>query len=292
MIKLEIADLVIEINIPIKVLPNNMYSFLYKGSRDADIHWDIEYIDRFKIGETPYMKNDEVVIYKSNEKIIFQYKKEVNVPFVVIAKNEFKDCIFYITKNFENYDKYNKNMEKQMKEGLYKAFKEMFIYACVYNDRLPLESSSVVYDDKAYLFTAKKGIGKSTQAKLWEKEMGCALLNDKFVVARVENEDEKKVTVYGCPWTEVNVESLNNHYEFGGIAFIVRSKSNVIYDLDKEEVGMRILDNLEVTFIDKNIVDKVTVTLNRLCRCIKGYLLECNDKSEAVSVAKKEMIKS
>ena len=42
----------------------------------------------------------------------------------------------------------------------------------------------------------------------------------------------------------------------------------------------------------KAIVDNVTVILNRLCRCIKGYLLECNEKSEAVSVAKKEMIKS
>lgn len=292
MIKLEIADLVIEINIPIKVLPDNMYSFLYKGSKDTDIFWDIEYGDRFKIGDIPYMKNDDVVIYKSNDKTIFQYKKEVNVPFVIIAKNEFRDCRFYVTKNFENYDKYNKNMEKQMKDGLQRAFKEMFIYACVYNGRLPLESSSVVYDDKAYLFTSKKGVGKSTQAKLWAKEMGCVLLNDKFVVAHIENEDEKKVTVYGCPWTEVNVENLNKKYDFGGIAFIVRSKSNVIYDLDKEDVGMRLLDNLNVTFIDKAIVDNVTVMLNRLCRCIKGYLLECNEKSEAVSVAKKEMIKS
>ena len=130
MIKLEIADLVIEINIPIKVLPDNMYSFLYKGSKDTDIFWDIEYGDRFKIGDTPYMKNDDVVIYKSNDKTIFQYKKEVNVPFVIIAKNEFRDCRFYVTKNFENYDKYNKNMEKQMKDGLQRAFKEMFIYAC------------------------------------------------------------------------------------------------------------------------------------------------------------------
>ena len=84
----------------------------------------------------------------------------------------------------------------------------------------------------------------------------------------------------------------NKTLELGAIAFLKQYDSNNIYELDKEDVGLRLLDNLNVTFIDKGIVDNVTVLINRLCRCIKGYLLECNIKTEAVSVAKKEMIKS
>ena len=30
MIKVKIADLIIQLNIPIKILPDNMYKFLYK----------------------------------------------------------------------------------------------------------------------------------------------------------------------------------------------------------------------------------------------------------------------
>ena len=269
MIKLEIADLIIQVNIPIKVLHDNMYAFLYKGSKEADIFWDVEFGERFNIGDVPFIKNNEVVICKTNEKTIFKYNKDVGVPFVVIAKDEFKDCTFYVTKNYEHYDKYNKNMEKQMKDGLYKVFKDMFIYACVYNNRLPIESSSVTYDDKAYLFSSKKGMGKTTQAKLWKKELDCELLNDSFVVAFVEDEDNKIVKVYGCPWSDVSETNLRKIIDFGGIAFITRSKGNVIYELDKEDVGLRLLDNLNVTFIDKGIVDNVTVLINRLCRCIK-----------------------
>ena len=203
MIKLEIANLIIQVNIPIKVLPDNMYSFLYKGSKDADVFWDVEFHDKFNIADVSYIKNNEVVISKTNEKTIFKYNKDVNVPFVIIAKNEFRDCTFYVTKNYENYDKYNKNMEKQMKDGLYKAFKEMFIYACVYNNRLPIESASVVYKDKAYLFSAKKGVGKSTQAKLWEKDKDCEIFNDRLAIVSIKDEETKAVDVY-------NISSTSN----------------------------------------------------------------------------------
>ena len=48
MIRLEIAGLIVQVNISIKLLHENMYNFLYKGSRESDIYWEVRFDDKYQ----------------------------------------------------------------------------------------------------------------------------------------------------------------------------------------------------------------------------------------------------
>ena len=63
-------------------------------------------------------------------------------------------------------------------------------------DRVVLHASAVIYKEKAYLFTAPSGGGKSTQARIWEVYNNAEVLNgDKVVLHEAGNE----LIAYGGP---------------------------------------------------------------------------------------------
>ena len=58
---------------------------------------------------------------------------------------------------------------------------------------------------RGYLFVGHSGSGKTTMAKLWEKEFGVAILSDDRIILRQE---EGKIWMYGTPWHgEANLAS-------------------------------------------------------------------------------------
>ena len=62
--------------------------------------------------------------------------------------------------------------------------------------RLILHASAVLYREKAYLFTAPSGGGKSTQAEIWEKDMHARIINGDKVILHDNGEE---LIAYGSP---------------------------------------------------------------------------------------------
>ena len=79
-----------------------------------------------------------------------------------------------------------------IKMCLFNIFREMFILACVSRDRLAIHSAAIIYDDKAYLFSAPSGTGKSTHANLWKDEYDCEILNGDVAIAQIIVEENNK----------------------------------------------------------------------------------------------------
>ena len=80
---------------------------------------------------------------------------------------------------------------------------------CIYRaiaEKLPLynrfvmHGAAISFEDKAYIFTAASGTGKSTHIRLWRKAFGnpVGIVNgDKPVI---EIKDDGTSLVYGTPW--------------------------------------------------------------------------------------------
>lgn len=291
MIKLKIADLIIQLNMPIKLLHDNMYDFLYKGADEANIIWSVVFDDNYQIDERPYIYAKNLNIYYKNETVVYNYKNESNIPFMIVAKNKFEECKFYISKKYENLDKCASMTIENIKVCLFNVFREMFIFACVENGKLPIHSASVIYEDKAYLFSAPSGTGKSTHADLWKGQFECEILNGDITIAQIIVEDnKKKAMVYGCPWCGTSNLYMNKTVELGGIAFLNQGKENIIYDLSIEDLGIKILENHFVPLITKEIADECVKNINSLARIAKGYTLTCNMEKEAAKKAFEKMV--
>ncbi len=62
--------------------------------------------------------------------------------------------------------------------------------------RVILHASAVIYDKKAYVFAAPSGVGKSTQADIWNREYHAEIINGDKVILSIE---ENGITAHGGP---------------------------------------------------------------------------------------------
>lgn len=96
---------------------------------------------------------------------------------------------------------------------------------------LMLHSSAVVVDDKAYLFSARSGTGKSTHTGKWLDIFGreAYILNDDKPAIRILNDG---IYAYGTPWSGKHDISVNKKVELQGICFLERDSKNWIKRID------------------------------------------------------------
>lgn len=110
-------------------------------------------------------------------------------------------------------------------------------YAFVYilgreKNTMFIHGSSVVYKEKAILFTAKSGTGKSTHRRLWEKLGNAVALNDDKNV--IVNKDDT-LYLYPNPWSGKHHIDNNIIAPLGAIIILYQSKDNVVKRITPSE---------------------------------------------------------
>ncbi len=143
--------------------------------------------------------------------------------------------------------------------------------------------SVVSVDDKAYLFTAKSGTGKSTHTRLWRKYFGerAIMVNDDKPLLKV---DEKGVFAYGTPYNGKHRISNNICVPLKAIVILNRAETNTIVTSDKSEVFPMLLQQTYRPD-DKIKMIKTLKILDRLSDNVRLYKLYCNMDIEAAKIA-------
>ena len=97
-----------------------------------------------------------------------------------------------------------------------------------------LHSSCVVMDDKAYLFTAPCGTGKSTHTRLWLEQFGdrAYILNDDKPALRFV---DGVWYAYGTPWSGKHGRDSNIAVPLAGICILERGEANQIRPITGQE---------------------------------------------------------
>ena len=151
-----------------------------------------------------------------------------------------------------------------------------------------LHSSAVVYEDKAYLFSAPSGTGKSTHTGLWLKEFkGAEILNDDKPAIRIL---EDGIYVYGTPWSGKTDLSLNRKVKLQGIAFLERGEENKISPMP----SMKALENLLNQTVrpgERSLAGLLLDHLSALITRVPIYQFSCNMDPEAAHVSYETMSK-
>ncbi len=190
-----------------------------------------------------------------------------------------------ITSNWESLQQLYPNLSKDDCE--YLSTGSCFYGNLLRHDGFLLHASAVVVDDRAYLFSANSGTGKSTHTALWLKRFGSRayMLNDDKPALRLEN---GLWYAYGTPWSGKHDISANVRVPVAGICFLERGQENTIVPFGGSKAAFafweqtlrpggtrireRIMDLLE------NLMDKVPI-----------WKLHCNMEPEAAEVSYRAM---
>lgn len=137
-----------------------------------------------------------------------------------------------------------------------------------------LHSSCVVVDDRAYLFTAASGVGKSTHTDLWLQMLGdrAYILNDDKPALRIIDD---RLMAYGTPWSGMEDRSVNRGIPVAGIAVLKRSDTNSIRPISPLEATFHLLDQSVKGWSDTG-GDRFYAIVDKIVHSTKFYELSCN----------------
>ncbi|WP_162150749.1 hypothetical protein [Acholeplasma equifetale] len=156
-----------------------------------------------------------------------------------------------------------------------------FYSKLIEHDGILIHASAVVYQNKAYLFSAPSGTGKSTHTNLWVKYLEAFVLNDDKPAIRIKDSD---FIVYGTPFTGKEDLGVNDKYPLGNIIFIEQSKQNWIKELSKKD-SIKNIYRETVRPHNEIKVDCVLNFIEKLIEKVKIYQFGANISKEAVYTA-------
>lgn len=150
-------------------------------------------------------------------------------------------------------------------------------------DGMMLHSSCVVVDNRAYLFTATSGTGKSTHTKLWLEKFGdrAFILNDDKPALRFE---DGVWYAYGTPWSGKHDISRNIRVPVAGIAVLERGITNEISPFS----GLNAISFIMNQIVrPKEAIYRICVLeiMDKLMQHVPVWKLKCNMDPEAADVS-------
>lgn len=154
-----------------------------------------------------------------------------------------------------------------------------------------LHASALLFNGKAYLYSADSGVGKTTHTKLWQqyygKEKAVIINDDKPVIRLIDG----VFFASGTPWSGNSLECENITAPLGAIVFLNRGKENHLERLFK---AGQILPLLLIQTVHRTSADKLSRVLalaDRLIQDVPVYKLDCTMDKEAVKIVSETILR-
>lgn len=237
---------------------------------------DVNIVEGDKIEDVPAKRISDTVYYLTDDgRYVLKDVIDGEVVNIACANKDLSEAKIILKKSAG--DVYNKGVK--IFAIMYYIFK-LVLYKC---KGITLHASTISYKDKAVLFTAPSGTGKSTQATLWRDNVeGAFIINDDTPALRIK---DGIITVYGIPWSGTSTINRNCRVEYGAIVNVKRSKANSIVKTDNESMLYYFtLATRSVPFADlmNHYYDFIDALMKK-----PNFILSCDMSQDAVFTAKK-----
>lgn len=272
----KIADSFLEIDGEEKYLQKELELFrIDENEVDRDNMFIINYIasdipimNSHKIVETPYN-----IIYETGEEYVLSYVGLNFVHGVIISKSGEFARIYYTQDDYES------------EVDLIFAIRDSYFYFLQSKGKVVVHSASIIYNNKAWLFSAMSGTGKSTHVNMW-REAGYEFedLNGDNAVCYI---DKNGIPVASSiPWSGTSRIYCNKCVPLGGVVFINRGDNNGIETINKKEGIINLTARCFSPNWNRQLLAKtleVTKVIGEKCSFSKLY---CKPDIDAARVSK------
>jgi len=213
-----------------------------------------------------------MTVFKTNNGFNITYKQSPGILLNSINVSASHATIF------TNSD-YNTGCPVTFKEQLSLAIRDLFFTLCPDFGLLPVHSSSVIYRDKVFIFSAPSGTGKTTHTNLWLENTDAVIFNGDVCLLEVNG---GKVMAHGIPWCGSSEQYKNASYELGKIFFLKRNPSSFVKDCSPFES----IVSLASRSFASNWTREQVVTISNLATSISNIntaaTLFCSPDKEAL----------
>ena len=150
--------------------------------------------------------------------------------------------------------------------------------------KLILHALFIVYRNKAILFSAPSGTGKSTQADLWKKYVSSVeIINGDRAIIGIEDGDVK---AYGLPFCGTSKITINQNFNLNTIVILRQGKINKLIELSAKDSYKYLYSQINWIGWDKKLQINILDLLEKVVSSIKIYYFECLPEQSAVEMLK------
>lgn len=180
-------------------------------------------------------------------------------------------------------DQYRLYLPKEVQEdfkraknwSFYIAFEEMFYT----RGRILLHAAYVETEEGAVLFSGPSGIGKSTQAQLWEQYGGGVTMNGDRAVLY---EKEGRIFAAGSPYAGSSGVYRNYQSSVRAIVILSQGERNQIQKLKESRCLLPLMRESTFAYMDEKMKKKQAELLFSAAEKIPVYTFQCRKDASAV----------
>lgn len=153
---------------------------------------------------------------------------------------------------------------------------------------LLMHASAVSYQGSGIVFTAASGIGKTTQAELWNKYRDAEILNGDKVFLKQEMDG---IHAWGSPWSGSSAYAENKSAVLKAMIVLEQAKENSIRKLSGLEILEQVFPHIFLPLWDVRCENAVLDFMDHVLKTTDIYLLRCRPDEDAVSLTENVIFK-
>ena len=219
------------------------------------------------------VRTNELIICKNETSYLFLYPAGYGIAEAQVSLDG-RQAAFFCPHPYE----------KELSEKLFHAFRFAYLIRAQNLGAYAIHSASILYKDKAWLFSGPSGTGKSTHTAIWNRMYQTPYLNgDLNLICIVDHTP----VVYGIPWCGTSGCYTAETVPLGGITFLKQSLTDTLSPLSVEDITFRTMQRLispswtaDLLLSNLSFVEKISVK-------IPFFYLACTKEDSAAVLIKR-----
>ena len=176
---------------------------------------------------------------------------------------------------------YRLPMTEEEQDSLFLAIRPVFLFLAQKKGMFVLHSASLLYLEKAWLFSGPSGMGKSTHTAFWKKLFDTPFLNGDLNLIGKEGD---QFVVYGIPWCGTSEIFTVEKKELGGIVLLEKAPEDKIVSLTKEQKTLRVMQRMISPPWTAGLMKKNLAFAEEIANEKPVYFLRCTKNDTAAEV--------
>lgn len=187
------------------------------------------------------------------------------------TSRDYRDCVYYCGQSIADH---------------IQNFQNAFDALLTLHEGSVIHASCVKYKGEAILFCGPSGMGKSTQARLWETYRGTYMLSSDAPAVFLR---DGRLTAHGMPWDGSDQIFTQESAPVRAIVRLEQARENEIRPMGEMELFTVLLEQAHLPLWDAGAMEKEARLLKKMAKTARGYRLYCRPEESAVDLLEKTL---